>query len=177
MNEKQRQRFWSKVDKTDTCWNWTRALSRWGYGISAPCYGDGLAHRASWVDANGPIPDGMFVCHHCDNPKCVRPSHLFLGTPHDNALDKVVKGRQSRGRAHGDTFRGHRHGANTHPEKFRGEGNCKAKLTVAQVVDIRARAAGRTDGSLAAEFGVSRYTINSIRRGITWRHVTASATG
>lgn len=87
------ERFWNKVLKTDDCWTWTSAKSRKGYGL----FWDGnkfvRAHRASYVLAFGPIPDGMCVCHHCDNPSCVRPDHLFIGTNADNVHDSIAKGR------------------------------------------------------------------------------------
>ena len=87
------KRFWSKVNKTDGCWEWTAYLNKQGYGR----YGIGSnvyrAHRLAFEEAYGPIPEGMFVCHKCDNPSCVRPDHLFLGTNSDNLKDCSAKGR------------------------------------------------------------------------------------
>lgn len=105
MNEATEARFWSKVSKSEGCWEWTAAL-RSGYGVF---YADGRlhrAHRVSWEIANGPIAEGLLVCHRCDNRRCVRPDHLFLGTSTDNNRDMTEKGRH--GTAHKPTCkRGH----------------------------------------------------------------------
>lgn len=88
-------RFWAKVEKTPTCWEW-RGATVTGYGhisMGGVLGKIRLAHRISWEMHNGPIPDGLHVCHRCDNPKCVRPDHLFLGTDLDNAQDRDAKGR------------------------------------------------------------------------------------
>lgn len=88
-------RFWPRVDTSggpDACWEWTRGRDPHGYGRFATPNSD-LAHRASWELHNGPIPAGLNVLHHCDNPPCVNPRHLFLGTQKDNVDDMVAKGR------------------------------------------------------------------------------------
>ncbi len=92
------ERFWSKVIKTDTCWEWQGKPDIGGYGIFViRSYERIRAHRFSWELYNRcPVPDGMFVCHHCDNPRCVRPDHLFIGTNQDNLRDASVKGRLPR---------------------------------------------------------------------------------
>lgn len=89
-------RFWPRVDKSGDCWLWTGARMKNGYGVvwlAEPIGRMGLVHRVAWELTNGPIPDGLFACHRCDNPPCCNPDHLFLGTVRDNALDMVAKGR------------------------------------------------------------------------------------
>lgn len=88
-------RFWAKVRKSDGCWEWTASRGIRGYGqfrLPRTRQMSG-AHRVAYELSVGPIPEGMFVCHHCDNPSCVRPDHLFVGTNSQNILDAVRKGR------------------------------------------------------------------------------------
>jgi hypothetical protein len=90
-------RVWEKVLKTDGCWLWMGSYTNGGYGQVAGPASSGktmlLVHRVVWELLHGPIPDGLVVCHHCDNPPCCNPRHLFLGTHQDNTLDMVRKGR------------------------------------------------------------------------------------
>lgn len=86
-------KFWLKVKKTESCWNWISSLNSRGYGVFYYNKTVSLSHRVSWKLKNGEIPEKLFVCHHCDNPKCINPSHLFLGTQVDNMKDCSRKGR------------------------------------------------------------------------------------
>lgn len=87
------EEFWKRVDKTDYCWNWVGSKRR-GYGRFM--FRDKIigTHRISYIIHKGEIPKGMLICHKCDNPSCVNPDHLFLGTHKDNAHDCVIKGRK-----------------------------------------------------------------------------------
>lgn len=87
------ERFFAQVEKTPGCWKWKGVKRRFGYGAMAIGKTGIIASRASWIIHNGPIPDGMQVCHRCDNPECTNPEHLFLGTNADNTRDSVAKGR------------------------------------------------------------------------------------
>lgn len=97
-------RFWTKVHKTEDCWFWLGARDRDGYGQFHPTGRPGVmvkAHRFAYELTVGRIPVGFLVCHHCDNPPCVRPDHLFAGTNRDNLSDMARKGRSTRGRPRG----------------------------------------------------------------------------
>ena len=150
-------RFWQKVAKAgpDDCWQWIGAKNKAGYGhLSAGVRDEGhvQAHRAAWQMANGqPIPDGMLVMHICDNPACVNPAHLSLGTFADNTADMDGKGRRVR------------------LAPF-GEGHRDAVLTVELVRYIRA--SSKNNQELANEIGVTRATVRKARLGISWGHVT-----
>jgi hypothetical protein len=177
-------RFWSKVDKNGPtpahrpdlgpCWVWTRAAHEAGYGRLGLNGKQWRAHRLAWEHAHGAVPAGLFVLHHCDNPRCVKaeadadgPGHLFLGTPADNMRDMARKGRAGRPS-------GLRNGAYTKPERvMRGEGHPFAKLTTDVVLEIVARSArGENGASIAKRFGVSKNQVSLILLGKAWTHVT-----
>ena len=147
------EKFWSKVDirGSDECWPWKAGRFTSGYGtINRRGRGNARAHRVAWELTYGPIPDGLCVLHHCDNPRCINPKHLFLGTQADNMADAARKCRMTRGERH-----------------------CSAKLTNEQIISIREEyARGKiTHRKLGAIFNVSHTTIGAIIRHRTWRHV------
>lgn len=144
----ERERFEAKFVKGDGCWEWVASKDRWGYGrlkIFDKMQG---AHRAAYQLYVGEIPDGLCVLHRCDNPACVRPDHLFLGTHTDNMHDCNDKGRRNR------------------PS---GEKHYRTKITARQVLIIRAmRAAGARGVDLARKFGVTPGVVDKIIHYRTW---------
>ncbi len=152
-----RERFLAKVcpEPNGGCWLWRGQLNQSGYGILWLAGRARLAHRVAWLFFHGEIPLGLLVCHKCDVRACVNPEHLFLGTHTDNARDREEKGRS-----------------------MLGEKVHSAKLSAKQVSRIKAMLAeGHMNISeLARAFGVTHATINSIKRGNTWRRVQAAAT-
>lgn len=153
-------RFWGRVDKSGDCWLWTGGTSSGGYGAATwPNGQQTTAHRVSWEITYGPIPDGMQVLHRCDNPACVRPDHLFLGTQQDNMDDMIAKGRKPMGCAvlHA-------------PQN--GESNNNAKLTEDVVRRIKQRLAeGAHQCDVAREFGATKTNVWAIAHGKSWTHV------
>lgn len=138
------QRFWSKVQRSEGCWTWLASKSRRGYGQFNYQGRSVQAHRLAYQFAVGPIPEGMQVCHHCDNPPCVNPTHLFLGTNGDNVRDCVQKGR---------------HGFDP-----------QAKITRADAETIRRRyaAGGVTQRGLGREYGITHGEVWNILSGQRW---------
>lgn len=173
------ERFWFRVEKTETCWLWRGYTNEAGYGIIIEKNKHRrLTHRFSWELHNGPIPGGLCVLHRCDTPACVNPAHLFLGTHSDNHADMVNKGRHQHGDGHYrrlDPSRGLYGDANPsrqHPERLaHGENHVNARLTWEQVRSIRREyAAGGTSlRRLAEDHGVAISTVHHVVRGRIWR--------
>lgn len=153
------KRFWAKVEKTDSCWNWKASKTKNGYGVfgNKKAKKNWLAHRYSYQLVYGQIPSGMFICHKCDNPQCVNPKHLFLGTAKSNSEDMKNKGRS----AIGD-----KNGLRKHPESILwGKDNSNGKLSYEDVVMIRKLKLEYRASQLAERFGVCRQYIYNIWNG------------
>jgi len=138
-----------KVDKSGDCWMWTAANGRFGYGASWVNGKMHTSHRISYMLCIGPIPTFMCILHKCDNPPCVNPEHLFLGTRADNIADMKAKGRSAYGENHG-----------------------RAKLTEADIINIRSlEKMGKRQSDLARKWGISTSHISYIVNRKIWRHV------
>ena len=150
------ERFMAKVCVCgpDDCWVWQAGRDKNGYG-RFNYFGDNMpAHRVSYILHKGEITFGMLVCHTCDNPSCVNPNHLFLGTHHDNVIDMFAKGRQSQR----DLIRGSAKGTN--------------KLVEDDIYRIRELIEeGYSNQQIADMFNVARATISHVRTRRTWGHI------
>jgi hypothetical protein len=131
-------RFWAKVRRGDSCWEWTGSPTHYGYGVFCGLY----VHRLTWADLIGPIPDGTLVLHRCDNRICVNPDHLFLGTHADNTKDMLSKGREARGSRLPQT-----------------------RLSAEDVIAIRRLKGTMTQQAIALRFGVRQNTVSRILSG------------
>lgn len=144
-------RFWRHVDKSGECWEWTGQINRFGYGLMSveSRRAARTAHRIAWRLTHGDIPAGLHVCHSCDNRRCVRPDHLWLGTNADNVADRERKGR------HHDC---------------RGENASNAKITWAIAGEIRRLSAeGLKRREIASALGTTPRIVDGVTRGGTWR--------
>lgn len=151
----------ARTKRNGDCLEWQRSKNAEGYGSVAFAGRIWSTHRLSYTLAVGVIPDGLLVCHHCDNPSCINPAHLFVGTNGDNVRDSVRKGRNK---------------PPPHPtpeRQARGERQWKSRLTDDAVRDIRANYSGKygEQRALAKKHGVSAATVGHVVAGRTWRHV------
>lgn len=148
------ERFWSYVEKTDSCWIWKGRFVRKGYGSLFFKGKETRAHRASWMIHYGDIPEGLHVCHTCDNPECTNPNHLWLGTNYENRQDSVKKGRARGG-------------------SLKGSASPNSKLTEEKVLAIRKLYASKEykQRELAVLFNVDPTTISDIIRRKIWKHI------
>jgi hypothetical protein len=152
------ERFWNKVEKTADCWTWKGAKTNKGYGIYSSFYKFGFfksqfAHRVSYFLANGNFDSDLLVCHKCDNPSCVNPNHLFIGTYSDNAQDMSDKGRN---------------GQQINSQK--GEKHGRSKLDWNKVREIRKRYSEEkiTKSELSRQYGVDHKQIRNILNNTNW---------
>lgn len=175
-------RFWRKVNKDGPipkhcpelgpCWIWTGKTNQYGYGIAWTGFTEVRAHRAGFEYQVGPIPDGLMVLHKCDNPACVRGTHLFSGTKKDNAQDALKKGRLG---AQIRTIK--RLWAGRFRVTMTGENAPQSKLKEAQVLEIRKLYKKGVYGTyrLAKRFGVCQQTVHEIVTNQIWRHLKSAA--
>ncbi len=148
------ERFYAHVDRggDEDCWLWKAYRNSDGYGVMRRGQRTEHAHRVAWEIASGPVPNGIHVLHHCDNPPCVNPAHLFLGTHQENMDDMYAKGRSY---------------------AREGEGNSRAVLSEADVLCIRNahKNGSATTSDLARQYGVGLSTMSGVVRRITWKHI------
>lgn len=159
-------RFWARVEKSDGCWGWIGSRHKFGYGYLRTGGITELAHRVSYELNVGTIPSGMSVLHSCDNPPCVNPAHLHLGTQTDNMRECKERGRNSYGTEHSARLK-------SKPwTPARGESNGLSKLTEDDVLEVRSlHRDGVSNVALARQFRVTQPTICQVVNRKSWRHV------
>ena len=147
------ERFWGRVEPiTESgCMIWMGHVGHAGYGHIGINHKVKRAHRVAWEEVNGPIPEGMHLCHRCDVPCCVNPDHMFIGTHSDNMADMYKKGRSAFGEKHGNS-----------------------KVTESQVIEILSDS--RKYNDICADYGITLGTLSAIKNRKTWKHVNPSAT-
>lgn len=156
--EKNKVRFYSKIGTHDAdtgCWPWIGPVTRGGYGNFFFMGKQSRASRVSYKIHKGEIPSGMVVCHKCDNPKCVNPDHLFLGSHKDNIADMLLKGRGKKGNPN-----------------IAGENNKTAKLSVSEIIEIRRLSnEGVSKAEIGRMFGIRDSHVCKIVQRKSWAHV------
>lgn len=147
------ERFFQNVDKSGDCWEWTGLKDKAGYGLFGLGTNSNVgAHRWSYGHFNGTPPGNLFVCHRCDNPSCVNPNHLFLGTHQDNMTDMVEKGRAN---------------------SLKGEDSPNSTITERQAREIYNDS--RSHRKIAKIYGISHSTVSAIKNKRIWKHIHAQS--
>jgi hypothetical protein len=156
--ERLKKSFEKHVIRQEGCWGWKGSIARGGYPVMScrSSIGPDRGHRASWFIHKGLIPEGLCVCHKCDNPICTNPDHLWIGTHKENNDDKMAKSRQSK----------------LSPPHKSGSQNGASKLKEDQVIEIKKMLVeGKSAYSIAPLFDVSKQTILRIKNGVNWSHI------
>lgn len=182
LSNREWRNFWSKVNKTDSCWLWTAAQNGRGYGLYRIHRHSFKVHRFSYMLHHGPIPEGLCVCHSCDVPTCVNPAHLWAGTFKDNHADMCAKGRRvlMTGKDHWSVRhpewrpRGDNHWSKRTPERIpKGERHHMAILTARDILAIRAsfKPGWGNNRRLARKYGISETHMSEVIHRKTWTHI------
>jgi hypothetical protein len=149
-HEISKKRFLDRIQNKNGCWIWCGYVAKHGYGVTSYRSKTMLAHRLSWILFRGELEKDIDICHHCDNPKCVNPDHLFSGTAKDNVIDCFNKKRKS----------------------HKGENHPGAKISEIDVMEIfQLRRIGWTHQKLADRFKIKQGTVSNILHRRLWKHV------